>query len=233
MVTLLKLLGPPGSPGFLVACLGVGLALAVARVRRRYLWAWLGAVVALHVALSLPVVAAQAIAALPAYPPVRQTLNDQIDVLVVLSGDNPLGRARETAHIVREMSGGHVLALGPDWFVRHLVAAGVPEARIQRVEGGATTREQMAYLKQLVDRDPDRRFAVVASVLQMPRVAALAEHSGIDVHLRPSPTDAEPASGGLQAWLPQPHVSRVFGDAVYELAALAYYRHRGWITGWP
>jgi hypothetical protein len=47
--------------------------------------------------------------------------------------------------------------------------------------------------------------------------------------LLPSPVDHEPAHQGWKLWLPSFAALRVSREALYELAALEYYRLRGWI----
>jgi uncharacterized SAM-binding protein YcdF (DUF218 family) len=73
------------------------------------------------------------------------------------------------------------------------------------------------------------RTCVIASRLQMPRVAALAHSEGLDVTLIPSPTDTEPPTAGFRVFVPSYTALGVSRDALYEHAALAYYRWRDWV----
>jgi hypothetical protein len=63
----------------------------------------------------------------------------------------------------------------------------------------------------------------------MPRVAALAQTAGLELDLLASPVDQEPPTEGVWRLVPTYLALRVSRDAIYEHAALAYYRWRGWI----
>ena len=70
---------------------------------------------------------------------------------------------------------------------------------------------------------------MVASELQMPRVAALVRAQRLTVLLAPSPIDSEPPKAGWTSFVPRYSGLRLTRDALYERAALAYYSRQGWI----
>lgn len=226
LLPLLKLIDAPGSIGFLLVCLGVALVL-------RFLWPqsrraarlWLVAVAVLYVVLALPVVATSIAAALPVVEADRRPAYDR---LIVFDGDNRRGRVREAIGAF-ERTPTTIAVLGEDWVVDALVDAGIPRERIVQDTMTLTTRAQMAAVAAMHARGPGMRLAVIASRLQMPRVAALARAGGLDVALRPSPIDDEPPTTGGARFVPRYIALRVSRDALYEHAALAYYRWRGWI----
>jgi hypothetical protein len=87
----------------------------------------------------------------------------------------------------------------------------------------------MARVKTLAGGPDADRAAIVVSRLQMPRVAAMARAAGLDIILVPSPMDVEPPVKGLRYFLPSLAALTLSRDALYELAALPYYRWRGWL----
>ena len=100
--------------------------------------------------------------------------------------------------------------------------------RLRLETDATTTREQIAQLARIVEAGPGRP-ALVASRLQMARVAALVRVAGLEVTLISSPIDDEPPTSGLQRFVPMYIALRVSRDALYEHVALAYYAWRGWI----
>ena len=93
------------------------------------------------------------------------------------------------------------------------------------------TREQVAWVERFVAGAGvgASRSAMVVSRLQVPRVAALAARSGVHMPLLASPLDREPATTGSWRLIPSYGALCASRDAIYELAALRYYRWRGWI----
>jgi hypothetical protein len=122
-----------------------------------------------------------------------------------------------------------VSVLGEQWVVDALVEAGLPRARIAHDRTTLTTRAQMAAVGAMQAARPGVTLAVVASRLQMARVAALAGAAGLDPVLLPSAVDDEPPSTGRRRFVPAYIALRVSRDALYEHVALAYYQWRGWI----
>jgi hypothetical protein len=93
-----------------------------------------------------------------------------------------------------------------------------------------TTRDtaaQVVRVRQIGGALPSAATAVIASRVQMPRIAALMEVEGVRVLLVPSPLDREPVSSGFRALMPSCAALLASRDAIYEHAALAWYRWRG------
>jgi len=234
LLEIAKTIGGPGSIGFLLLA-----SLLIATVLwRRPAWrrAWsvvLALLFGMYIIMALPTVAARLAAALPPVPlpPDRQD-QSRFDLLISLAGDNVDGRVAETARAYSVAAPHALWVLGPDWFVTRLVEAGVPAESIRQNAGPSNTRSQMQAVSGIAARNPAATIGVIASKLQMPRVASLAAAEGIPrsrLVLLASPFDGDPAAGGLRAYLPSYAALCVTRDALYEHAALAYYRWSGYI----
>lgn len=233
LISISKQVGGPGSIGFLVLCFSIGLLIACIGPRsRRVAKAWLLLVLTSYLIAALPVVSyAIADRLQPIAPAWKPEGSGDTDILVVLSGDNALGRARETRRVLDAIRPRCVLISGGGaWFVRMVVDAGVARNRLVVDNTAATTREQIAKLAAWAQQCGARRAVVIASALSMPRVAALANRAGVRVVLAPSAVDEEPAAAGIRLCVPSYLALRVSRDAFYEHVALAYYRRRGWIS---
>ena len=229
--SMLKAALTPGSLAFLALCLTVALLLKfVFPRRRRVTRAWLAAVAVLYVLLSLPVVATAIVDRLPAIPQFDVTAAPALEALIVFDGDNRVGRVEETMRIHRAAPGVRIIVLGEGWIPPELATRGVPDGGIVTVSRLATTRDQVSWLKTFTDGRPADRLAVVASRIQMARVVELLRAAQLAVTPAPAPIDAEPRRGGVWAVVPTYIALRASRDALYEHAALAYYRWRGWIA---
>jgi uncharacterized SAM-binding protein YcdF (DUF218 family) len=230
-VTLLieaaKAIGGPGSIGFFV--LWAIAALAIGRfggrwkqISRALLWT----LAALYFTLSLPPVANRLAESLTSYHPLTNLAPlAGIRTVLVLDGDNRRGRVREAKRLFDELHPDHVVVSGEPWILDALVDLGLPKERIAHESESRNTREQI----ELVRRWPPRSVVLVASRLQMPRIAALLGPAGNDVYLAPSPVDTELATLNSIQWLiPRYSALRISRDALYELAALRYYRRVGY-----
>ena len=227
---LLKIIGGPGSIGFLIAALIVGLLLRRFSPQRPVLWSGLiAAVCGIYLVLSLPVVGYAIAGWLPSVTSGPTPVRGSLDTLVVFDGDNRRGRLREGLRIWKEVSPGEVIVSGDTWLVDHLRDGGIPSNRLTRDTSAGTTRAQVDWTAKLASARPDGRIGVIASTLQMPRVGALMRTSAARVTLFPSPVDDLPAPTGWKAWVPSYLALRLSRDALYELAALQYYALRGWI----
>jgi uncharacterized SAM-binding protein YcdF (DUF218 family) len=229
----LKFLGGPGSIGFLAAACVVALFLSYVWPRRPPLGRYvLLAVFTLYIVLGLPVVSDAIASRLPGLAPVgAHPVPVSLHTLIILDGDNPRGRLQEGVRIWKASSPQDLVVSGQRWLVDELLAAGIPRDRLRQDSSASNTREQMDWVARLAVERPSRVMALVASRLQMPRVYALARARGLTVRLIASPVDSEPAIAGPRAWVPSYAALRVSRDALYELAALEYYRYRGWIGG--
>ena len=233
-VDVLKSVGGPGSIGLLAAGCVAGLFLIYVWPSRRVLGrVWLLGLYVAHIVVGVPVVA-QRIAE-PLVSPASRSPEElgRIDTLIVLAGDNPDGRAAAAMRAWLAATPSRVIVSGERRFLDLLTARGMPAARIRHEAVSANTREQIAYVQAYVEAHPDARVALIASRFQMPRVAALLCDAGVRLHLLASPADAEPDANGIGRFIPTYAALSVSRDALYERAALAYYRSRGWIRADP
>ncbi len=233
-LNLAKLVGPPGSIGFIAFCLLVALIVAYVWPRNRVLARrWLVGVLILHLVLAFPIVANAIAGRLPNVPSADPGTAIRLDTVVVFDGDNRRGRVRQAAALYAKSGARDVLILGGDWMVEPLTEAGVPRSRITNDDRTGTTRSQIARVEALISGPSGARVAVVASRLQIPRVAALTRAAGLHVLLVASPIDTEPPTRGLWLFVPVYSALRVSRDALYEHAALAYYGWQGWTASSP
>jgi uncharacterized SAM-binding protein YcdF (DUF218 family) len=229
---VLKFIDAPGSIGFFLlwTVLGV-LAMYFWPRTRRLKWLWMATIAAAYVLLGTPVVASTIVWLLPAVPLAQLHDSRRIDTLVVFDGDNRRGRVQVAASTFAADAPSAVVVLGiEEWLVTALVDAGIPAGRVRHDNSTETTRDQIAALKEICARSPEARVAVIASRLQAPRVDALIRTAGLQVVLLSGPVDDEPPVAGPGRFIPDYLALRMSRDALYEHAALAYYRWRGWIA---
>lgn len=231
LVSAAKLIGSPGSLGFLALCGAAGVIVALTGPRgRRIGRAWLLAVAAAYLLAALPIVSFALLDRLPQYAPLWQPGGVETgDMVVVLSGDNPRGRARETRRVLDRISPRCVLVSGSPWFARMVASEGVSRNRLRVDDTASTTREQVEKLPLWAEQCGALRVVLIASRLSMPRLSALVGASSIRVVLAPSPLDESPPDSGMRLAVPSLRALRLTKDALYEHMALAYYRHRRWI----
>jgi uncharacterized SAM-binding protein YcdF (DUF218 family) len=233
-LNILKLIGPPGSLGFVVFTLLVALVVAYVWPRsRRLARGWLAAVFVGHVVLAFPFVANAIANRLPVFHSADAGAIGRLDTLVVFDGDNRRGRVQEAAALYGRFKPPTVWILGADWMIEPLVEAGVPAGVIKQDDRTGTTRGQIDRVEEMIHQRADSGVAVVASRLQMPRIEALVKAAGLPVLLFASPVDSEPPTRGARLLLPTYTALRVSRDALYELVALAYYDRQGWIRSSP
>lgn len=228
IVSTLKQVGAPGSYGFLVLCSAFGFLLI--HIWRRPILgrAWLFAVISVYLVLATPVAALHIADALTQYRPVAElTRLPIVDVVITFGGDNVRGRASETLRVFTAWPSARIILFGDDWLLGQLLAGGIPSGQITRDPRPPNTLEQMVALRDYVRTHPHQVAAVVASRLQMPRIAAIADTMQLDIMLLPSPADVEPPRAGPGRWLPRYTALRISRDAIYEHAALIYYRWLG------
>lgn len=230
MTTVLKAIGPPGSIPFVIVCILIGVVLAYIWPRsRRLARAWLWIVFIAHTVLALPVVANAIAGALPPVVSSEPGALRNLDAVFVLDGDNRRGRVRSAAQAAFASPGAAVVIVGGHfWLIDALSEAGVAPTRISHEYGPADTRQQITVVQGMTTRRPGHT-AVVASRLQMPRVAGLVRRADLPTVLIASPVDTEPATSGWWLFVPSYYALRVSRDAIYEHAALAYYARKGWI----
>jgi hypothetical protein len=231
LLDLLKFIGGPGFLVFILLVLfGGTLLLYVWPRTRRFAKRWLLWVSGVYVVLGLPAVANTIVGALPPVDASRDRLDD-VRTLLVLDGDNRRGRLEETVRFLRAHAPERFWVLGEEWLIEGLIRAGYPRHTFGHETQSRTTLEQMAWVASFVSGHSEARpVAVLASRVQMPRVAALARAAGVDVVLVPSPLDAAPATGGWRLFVPSYAALRASRDAICEHVALRYDRRQGWIA---
>jgi hypothetical protein len=224
---LLKALGTTVPPWLVLAAgLAVGVLLFTWPGTRRFARRWLLFVTGTYVALGLPAVATAIAGSLP---PTVNAEPTRVRTLVILDGDNRRGRLREAIRILQRHEPAAVWILGDAWFIDELALEGYGRGMFRHEPEPSNTREQVAWVGRLAP-DSGARTALVVSRLQAPRVAALARAAELDVDLVVSPIDDEPPVSGWRRWVPSYIALRTSRDALYEHAALFYYRWNGWIA---
>jgi uncharacterized SAM-binding protein YcdF (DUF218 family) len=229
LLSSLKAVGAPGSLGFLLLCLAIGLAMILVWPKKRTRGIrWCLGVLGVYVVLGIPLVSAALATSLPRYSFSDEAALRRTRLLIVIDGDNGYGRVREAARIYKLAKPAFVWILGSPEMSPELTASGVPAQSIRTYSADKTTLDQMVTVRSMSQTaGPD--ITLVASRVQMPRIAAMARHLGLVVHLAPAPLDGEPARSGLRRVLPSLSGLAESRDCIYEHAALAYYRWRGWI----
>ena len=225
-MTLLKAIGPPGSLRFLLLAVTIGLIISYLWPRRRRLGqAWMVAVVGGYAVLGWPPVAQAILDGLPTSVPAVVGNLETLDVLVVFDGDNRRGRVRAAEQVVAALSPPAIHVVGSRLIYRDMPAP--LRGRLVHHPAG-NTREQVEWVHHLVSAGPARRIGIVVSRIQAPRTRALTARAVPGVHVIASPLDAELPVTGLRRILPSYAALCVSRDALYEHAALSYYRWRGW-----
>jgi len=233
IVLFVKSIGAPGSIGLLLLCVGIWFVFRYVWPRRAVLARrWILGVTLTYLALAWPPIADGISELLPAVPrAVSPSAPGRVDVLVIFDGDNRRARARAGIEVNAVAAPKAIWVLGNGWLVEPMSEAGVVRDRIWHDAHMATTRDQMARLGRLVaDAGPSARLAVIVSRFQAPRVAGLLEAQRLDVALISSPSDRESPTEGMARLIPTYTALRNSREALYEVAAVWYYRWRGWIA---
>ena len=229
MISLLKATGGPGSIPFFILAIAVGLIVTYVWPRRRRLGlTWMISVSAAYGVLALPVTAHAIANRLPSLSS-RDASAAPLALLIVLDGDNRRGRARVAQHLIAANQPPAVWVLGSSWMIDPLLQAGVPDMVARHNPSAANTRDQMRQVAAMSAKVSPGRTVVVASRLQVPRVAALAVAFDTDPDIIAAPVDEEPPTQGWRRFLPAYIALRVSRDALYEHAALWWYANQGWI----
>jgi hypothetical protein len=208
----------------------VGVGLIAARLwlpARRAVLAALILLTATYLALAIPSVATTIINALPLVTEPTPAALRAVHVLVVFDGDNLAGRERRARRVLRQASPTDVHLLGADYLLADLRMAMKPGAVLHYDSTTWNTAAQVSRVLQISEGLPPARTAVIASRVQMPRIAALMASAGADALLVPSGLDHEPATSGFRVLLPSYSALLASRDAIYEHAALAWYRWSG------
>ena len=226
-MAVLKATGGPGSIQFLLLAVVLGIAVVWWWPKRRRLgFAWLTVIGVSYLLMSVPVMANGIADRLPL---VAAPHASTIATLVLLDGDNRRGRVREAKRVLASQHPAAVWVLGGRWILEALAEGGVERSAF-RLDGRAdTTLLQMNQVPVLARASAPGQTAVIVSRLQAPRVAARAARLGAAVWVLPAPIDVEPPRSGLGQFVPSYYALRISRDAIYEHAALAWYRYQGWI----
>jgi uncharacterized SAM-binding protein YcdF (DUF218 family) len=206
----------------------LGLLLLIPRRTRRLARYWLLTITGTYAVLGVPAVANAIAGRLPAATRLHEDA-DPIGALIVFDGDNRRGRLAVALDTWAARRPGQVWVLSDEWLADELEAAGHPRQSFGHDTTTTNTREQMDWVARFVESNPRTPVTVVASRLQAPRVAALADSRGLPLTILPSPIDTEPPASGWRRWVPSYVGLRTSRDAIYEHAALWYYRQRNWI----
>jgi len=202
----------------------VALRVAPGRRTRRLVLGCAAFVLCSYLVLAMPVTALWLIANLP-QPHVSNTASSgPIQTLFLFDCDNRAGRILGTLDIHRRAPIDTVWLLGPDYLLEELVAAGIPAGRIRHDPSAGDTATQIAQVRERMGQPGAGTSAILASRIQMPRIAQFVQAAGIDIQLLASPLDREPASHGIWTIIPAYGALMASRDAIYELAAIAYYQ---------
>jgi hypothetical protein len=226
LIAVVKLIGGPGSIGFLVLLIAAALIWGfVWPKRRRDGYVALALIAVLYALLSLPLVAT-AIASRLSAQPVPDVEIREIEILFVFGGDNELGRIREAQRICRLAQPRAIWLLDAAYMRDDLRMVGVPLSQIHIDSSTWNTQSQIDRVAEVLRESPGARAAILASRLQAPRIALLTTYAGLEIPIAPSPLDREMASGGVRSLMPSYAALLTSRDAIYENVALAYYRAR-------
>lgn len=227
-LSFIKFIGGPGSSGFFIAvALTIVIALRCWPARRRWAIAAFAMLVTFYGVLALPPVGIGLVDALPESPEPSGEAIRNIRALVVFDGDNRLGRQRRTHQVLRQASPQVVWILGPEHLVADARVALVPPTRLHQDATTWNTAAQVERVKHVAAEWPPMTTAVIASRIQMPRIAALFDAAGLAVLLVPSGLDRAVAVSGPDSLLPSFAALAASREAIYEHAALGWYRWRG------
>ncbi len=225
LIEAAKAIGGPGSIGLLCAVVGAGPGdsgdLAGEKCHGR---CWRRCL-ALYLILSLPPVAHRLAETLTSHQPLTDLAPlTGVRTILVLDGDNRRGRVGEAKRLFDALHPDRVVVSGETWIVDAIVEIGIPRDRITHESESRNTREQIDLLRKW----PPRSVVIVASRFQMPRIVAFLGSAASDVYLAPSPADIEISTLSSIQWvIPRYSALRISRDALYELAALYYYRRAG------
>jgi uncharacterized SAM-binding protein YcdF (DUF218 family) len=227
VLTILKAIS--GTLHLLALCCAVGLLLRIAGFRRAAR-SWLFVTYLTFVIGGIPAVAHQLASGIPAAAPMLDVGPfANTDVLVVLDGDNPDGRIREAAAIVRAAHPRIVVVSGPSVLADRLAAEGVPLNRLVMETEAGTTREQIAFAGQFIHQAHALTPTLVVSCLSVARVEGLLRKARLDIRVAGSDFDEPVPEHGYRRWLPSFRSLSLSRYSLYEILALRYYRSKGWL----
>jgi len=233
LLSIVKPIDAPGSIPFFLLALAVGLVLRFGWCQTRTIGRnWLVGVVVAYGILGLPIVANGIAGGLSGARLGTSSELGPLDALIVFDGDNRRGRVRTALELWQRSHPQVVWVLGgeAEWLRDELPLGGVPASMIRIDQSTTNTRDQANWVMRHRTNDPQSRLAVIVSRLQTSRVAGLLARLTPQVPIIGAPIDDEPPTRGARLFVPTYIALRVSRDALYEHAALAYYRYRGWIV---
>ena len=225
LISLAKSVGGPGSLRLLAV-------LAVIIVAWSFLWPrrprsgglLFAAICVIYLVMALPVVAGALASRLPPAPsPTDADIRD-IQTLFIFDGDNRFGRMREFERIYALARPRQIFLLGRLSVYKDLLLMPIPREGLHHDQLSYNTSTQVERVATLMAGGGADHPAILVSRLQFPRVQAFVRQAGLPVLVVPAPLDEEPSQVGLKRWVPSLAALAVTRDALYELAALAYYR---------
>jgi hypothetical protein len=229
LLAVLKTVGGPGSLGFLLTGLIVGYVVVRLRPRSRPLVYTLTAILlGGYVVLATPAAASALVRALPQVTePTREAIR-ATRTLVVFDGDNREGRRRRARQVMQMAAPDAVWLLGANYLQADLRVIMPPSTTLHYDSATWNTQAQVVRVQQIAQAWPEAPIALIASRLQMPRIAAqLGIARGATLVLVPSPLDRELPVSGAARFVPSYTALVASREAIYEHAALGYYKWRG------
>ena len=224
LIELTKLSGGPGSVRLLVLLLAAGLTILVTVPRRRRAaLIGLASVTLAYLVMATPAVADLTVRALPESEPIADSDIQGIQTLFFFDGDNRFGRVREFERINRLARPERIYMLGRLSVYKDLRLMGIPSRQIEHDETLDNTSDQIRRTVDALAAHEPGRAAILVSCLQAPRVRLLAGRAGLNLPVLAAPLDEDLPQKGVARFVPSLAALAVTRDAIYEVAALAYY----------
>jgi uncharacterized SAM-binding protein YcdF (DUF218 family) len=225
----------PGSPGFLVAALVLGVAPLVFRRSlslSRWQLPWLSGLVGAYMVLGLPGTARAVAQGLYQQSSVNRTEQALgASTIVVFDGDHAGLRVKEAVRLYALLHPHWVVVSSQEpWFGQRLARGGIPPERFVWDTRSSTTREQAVALAAILRARRIDRVVLIASPIHMPRALAACEAVGV----RAVPSVTAPLHQDLPhgVWSAIPRRDALFftNESLYEYLAYWWYRRLGWIA---
>lgn len=225
LVAFAKLTGGPGSLRLLAILIIISVIWIVAWPRRRTIGvAGLAAVAVSYLVMATPLVAEWTVRRLPPVEPARDADIRNIQTLFIFDGDNRWGRLRAVQRIYDVAQPRNLVLLGRLSVYKDLLLMPIPRDRLHHDSSSWNTSTQVEQTKALWRPGSSGRTAVLASCLQAPRVKLLLHDAGLDLPVVAAPLDTELPTHGIGRIVPSLAALGTTRDALYEVAALMYYR---------
>jgi len=110
-----------------------------------------------------------------------------------------------------------------------ILQLGVPADRIVVEAESKTTREEATVIARMLSGRPKQPVLIVTAATHMPRALAVFRVAGLDPVPAVAPYKSD-HSFERRRWLPSDLALLMFDRLVYDTAATAYYRLRGWVS---